>query len=90
MKMSRMRDVGLWAGAGAALLACTACCIPLVAPLLAWLGVAALALTGPYGVLLASLCAGVIALVALRRRRQRLRCQSAASCACAESFDKDG
>jgi hypothetical protein len=85
MKMSRKRDVGFWVSAGAALLACTACCIPLVAPLLAWLAVAALALTGPYGVLLASLCSAVIALVALRRRRQRLRCQSAARCGCAES-----
>jgi hypothetical protein len=72
--------------AGAGVLACAACCIPLVAALLPWLGVGALTLAGPYGVLAAAVGAGVLGLVALRRRR-RAQCACKTACAGA-AFDR--
>lgn len=72
MELSRKR-VGFWDGvtglAGAALIACAACCVPLVAPLLAWLGVAGLTLMGPYGMLAAAFGVAAIMSVMLMRRR---------------------
>jgi membrane protein implicated in regulation of membrane protease activity len=75
------RDVGFWGRmtglAVAVLLACTACCIPLIAPLLAWFGVATLTLSGPVGVLIAALLTTAIVFLAVWRRRRSLNCQSA-------------
>lgn len=74
---NRIKKAGAVAslGAGAVLLACAACCVPLFAPLLAWLGVAGLALMGPIG--MGASAIGAVALVwmaaALRRRRSQSR-----------------
>ena len=88
MELSRKR-VKFWSGAtgvaGALLIACMACCLPLMAPVLAWLGVAGLALMGPYGLLAAALAAAAIVSVMLMRRRRRSQCQgvkSGATSAC--------
>lgn len=82
MEQSKKR-VGFWGGitgvAGAILIACMACCIPLVATLLAWLSVAGLALLGPYGMLAAAFVAFAIASAMLMRRRRRSQCQSTQS-----------
>jgi hypothetical protein len=84
MELSRKRD-GFWRSVtgvtGVMLLACTACCLPLVAPLLAWLGVAGLSLLGPYGMLAAALGAVAIVSVMLMRwrRRRHTQCHSAES-----------
>lgn len=76
MELSR-KHVGFWSGlaavAAAAVVACTACCIPLIVPMLAWLGVAGLALMGTYGLLAAAFGAAAIGLIILIRRRHRTR-----------------
>ena len=60
---------------GAMLLACTACCLPLAAPLLAWLGVAGLAFMGPIGVGAAAIGAVALVWMAVAWRRRRVQCQ---------------
>lgn len=80
------RLTGATGATGIVLLACTACCIPMLAPVLAWVGVAALGLqlSGSWlavaigatvaASLVASLVASVVAgSVALRRRRRQLK-----------------
>jgi hypothetical protein len=77
-----VKRIGLWGGVtgitAAVLLACTACCVPLLAPIAAWLGLAGLALLGPYGLAAASLGAAAIGMVMLLRRRRRLACRGCA------------
>lgn len=76
MELSK-KHVGFWSGlaavAATAVMACTACCIPLIVPMLAWLGVAGLALMGTYGPLAAAIGAAGIGLIILIRRRGRAR-----------------
>ncbi len=85
MELSRKR-VGIWGRAagltGAMLIACMACCLPLMAPLLAWLGVAGLALMGPYGMLAAASVVGAILSVVMMRRRRRAQKIEADPSAC--------
>ncbi|MEJ7804662.1 MAG: hypothetical protein WKG03_01910 [Telluria sp.] len=66
--------VGVTGGIGALMLACLACCLPLVTPLLAWLGVAALGFMGPIGLVAALFgAAAIVSVIMLRRRRTRCR-----------------
>ena len=78
LSRNRMKKAGTVASVGAGgamLLGCAACCAPLVAPLLAWLGVAGLAFLGPIGMVAAAI--GAVALIGIavkwRRRRSQLR-----------------
>lgn len=80
MESSKKRG-GVWAGvaggAGALMLACLACCLPLALPLLAWLSVAGIALLGPVGVALAGtfLIAAIVTRIIIRRRRSQCPCR---------------
>jgi hypothetical protein len=94
MELSRKQigKAGTVAGAGiggAFLLACSACCLPLFAPVLAWLGVAGLALAGPIGVFAGAIGAGALVWVTIVRRRRRRQCQatSGASSPCQAGCD---
>ena len=60
---------------GAMLLACAACCAPLAAPVLAWLGLAGVAFMGPVGVGAATVGAVALVWMAVVWRRRRFRCQ---------------
>jgi hypothetical protein len=75
-KASTLAGAGI---GGAFLLACSACCLPLVAPLLAWFGVAGLALTGPVGVVAGVIGAGALVWMTVAPRRQRVQCQGTSS-----------
>jgi hypothetical protein len=80
MELSRkqIEKAGTVAGVGvgaAFLLACSACCLPPLAPLLAWLGVAGMALTGPVGVMAGVIGAGALVWMSVARRRRRAQCQ---------------
>lgn len=87
-KAGAVASVGIW---GALVLACTACCLPLLAPLLAWLGVAGLTLTGPAGMAAGAVGAGALVWITVARRRRRAQCQatrtanSPCQAGCAES-----
>lgn len=82
MELSRTR-AGLRSGAtgaiGAVLAGCVACCIPLLAPVMAWLAVAGLGFMGPYGMFGGALGGAAIGLLVYERRRRRLLRQQ---CAC--------
>lgn len=87
MELSRdrigMARAGAGAGAvGALLLACSACCAPLLAPVLAWLGVAGVSLMGPVGVVAAAIGAVALAWMALARRRRRFPADDSGNSAC--------
>ena len=73
-KAGTVASAGIW---GALVLACAACCLPLVAPLLAWLGVAGLTLAGPVGVAAGAVGAGALVWITVARRRRRAQCQAA-------------
>lgn len=79
--MEMPKNVSFWGGAtglaGAVLLACTACCIPVIGPVLAWFLVGALALANPFGLAIAALLAAAIVTVTVKRRRRRALCKSA-------------
>lgn len=80
MELSRkqIEKAGNVAGAGvggALFLACAACCLPLLAPLLAWLGLAGMALTGPVGMAVGLLGAGALVWLTVVRRRRPTQCQ---------------
>lgn len=75
MELSRkqIEKAGSVAGAGvggAAVLACAACCMPLLAPLLAGLGLAGLALPGALALAAGALGVGALAWMAMARRRR--------------------
>lgn len=77
--------------AGVALAACAACCAPLVAPLLAWLGLSGLgmATTGWYieTAILSALTLGGFLLWRRRGAVQRSQsCQADASCGCSSGY----
>lgn len=75
---NRIKKAGTVASVGAGgamLLACAACCAPLVAPLLAWLGVAGLAFMGPIGIGAAVIGAVALVWMAVAWRRRRSQCR---------------
>lgn len=79
MELSRNRigKAGAVFGAGGAiLLACSACCLPLAASVLAWLGLAGVSLMGPVGMGAAAIGAAALVWMALARRRRLSRCQA--------------
>ena len=87
MEMSRkhVKKAGVVASVGAGgalLLACAACCAPLAAPLLAWLGVAGLTLMGPIGLGAAAIGALALVWMAVARRRRRAQCRIACRTGC--------
>lgn len=84
---STAAKVGTAGAAGVALAACAACCAPLVAPLLAWLGMSSLgmATTGWYGEIVVG-AALVLGGYLLHRRRKTLNhayvCPTEGGCGC--------
>jgi len=77
---------GLTGATGIALLACTACCIPLLAPVLAWIGVAALGLQVSSGSIAVGTGAVVVAGLVAWRQRQRRSCATSAADGCGNQF----
>jgi hypothetical protein len=69
--------------AGAAVIACVPCCIPLIAPVLAWLGISTLgaAATGWYAGLAGAFAVGLAAFLFIRHRVAARRAASA-QCGC--------
>lgn len=83
-------EVGSAGAAGVALAACTACCAPLIAPLLAWIGVSSFGMTatGWYGELAVGSALVLGGFLLLRRREALNRaqaCQGNGSCGCGSS-----
>lgn len=84
---STFAKVGTAGAAGVALAACAACCAPLVAPLLAWLGLSSLgmATTGWYVEIAVVSAVALSGFLLLRRRKAINRsrsCQVDGSCEC--------
>lgn len=73
---------------GVVLLACTACCIPLLAPLLAWVGVAALGLMHPIGWIVA--IALVVIAGGLHWLRRRSQCHAPGTGRCGVACGETG
>lgn len=69
---------GLTGATGIAMLACTACCIPMLAPALAWVGVTALGLQVSSSWIAIGSGAVVVALVVAFHQRQRRSCGTSA------------
>lgn len=90
---STKKRLGIWtrvfgaAGiAGGAAVACAACCVslPLIGPVLAWLGIAGFgaAMTGWYVTMAAAFAAGVGIFLLVRERRRSVRRRTHGSGAC--------
>lgn len=87
---STAAKVGTAGAAGVALAACAACCAPLVAPLLAWLGLSSfgMAVTGWYGEIAVVSALMLGGFLLLRRRKAMNRAQACnvdGSCGCSSS-----
>ena len=83
---------------GVVLLACTACCIPVVGSALAWLAVAGIGVWDPRFLLAGAVAAVAIGLMARRQRRLREQkdaaipasCCHGGGCAGTDGADKPG
>lgn len=89
---STAAKVGTAGAAGVALAACAACCAPVVAPLLAWLGLSSLgmAATGWYVEIpvVAALMLGGFLLLHRRKAMNRAQaCNVDGSCGCSSSMN---
>jgi hypothetical protein len=73
---------------GAALVACTACCLPPLGAVLAWLGMGATAFAGPWGAAAAA-AGAVVLLLMVKRKRKKGAGPGCAGVACATGCATD-